>query len=307
MSKNFEEEYKALAENDLPDLWNRIEAGLTPRSTVSESGEADRITRKQEQIIDKPEGRADHNKVIQFFLRYKTVAAAAICVIIILPAVLVLGNLNSGKSKTTELCEEAMDAAAPMEEGLDTAAAAAETAAETAEAVTEEPVEEEMADEAFTDSMSDMSSSVENDVEEAVTEDMATGALQDKEAETENERSSGSTADGAAEKITELEKEEKQLADAGGEEKASEIIYQNVTVKILERTEEEVTTQGDWFHGMKAEVVSSQNDGLKPGDELTIWVSLASSTMYIVGEEYKLDISYDPDRECDYRIAATHF
>ena len=31
MSKNFEEEYKALANEDLPDLWNRIEAGLTNR------------------------------------------------------------------------------------------------------------------------------------------------------------------------------------------------------------------------------------------------------------------------------------
>jgi len=304
MSKNFEEEYKALAENDLPDLWNRIEAGLTPRSTVSESGEADRTTRKQEQITDKPKGRSDHNKVIQFFVRYKTVAAAAICVIIILPAVLVLGNLNGGKSKTTELCEDAMDAAAPMEEGLDTTAAAAEAATETSEAVTEEPVEEEMADEVFADSMSDMSPSVENDAAEAAAEDMAAGNLQNAEAEVENDRSSGSTSDGAAEKMTELEK---QQADAGGEEKASEIIYENVTVKILERTEEEVTTQSDWFHGMKAEVVSSQDDGLKPGDELTIWVSLASSTMYIVGEEYKLDISYDPDRECDYRIAATHY
>ena len=36
MSKNFEEEYKALADQELPDLWDRIEEGLAPRSTPKE-------------------------------------------------------------------------------------------------------------------------------------------------------------------------------------------------------------------------------------------------------------------------------
>ena len=35
MNKSFEEEYKALAQSKLPDLWDRIEAGLSEKKPVS--------------------------------------------------------------------------------------------------------------------------------------------------------------------------------------------------------------------------------------------------------------------------------
>ena len=36
MSKNLEEEYKKLALDEAPDLWDRIEAGLSEKSTSEE-------------------------------------------------------------------------------------------------------------------------------------------------------------------------------------------------------------------------------------------------------------------------------
>ena len=46
MSKNFEQEYKALANEDLPDLWNRIENGLAPRTTAL-TDEADQDVKQE--------------------------------------------------------------------------------------------------------------------------------------------------------------------------------------------------------------------------------------------------------------------
>ncbi|MDO4303265.1 MAG: hypothetical protein Q4D94_05065 [Bacillota bacterium] len=302
MSKNFEQEYKALAENDLPDLWDRIEAGLSSKTITSKSSEAKESigetgAEEIQEVITGKKSQADHNRAIFYFSKYKTVVAAAICVIVILPAFLVLGKINTSKSySTAEAADEASDAAAPMMEAADTAAIA-ETAEEAAYA--EEAPEEGMtaeggmeaeermvaeesmaADEAYDDSMSDMLASEDN-----------------------------GTAGSAAGGITEDLKEEaqKQQADASSAKKSSEIIYQNVTVKVLEATGDEVVTQKDWFCGMKVEVVSDPAGELEQGTELTLWVSLTSSVAYVNGKEYELDISYDPDRECDYQIEAAHF
>lgn len=308
MSKNFEQEYKALAENDLPDLWDRIEAGLNSKTITSKSNEAkesigEAEAEKIQEVITGKKSQADHNRAIFYFSKYKTVVAAAICVIVILPAFLVLGKINTSKSySTTEAADEALDAAAPMTEAADTAAIA-ETAEEAAYA--EEAPEEGMAaDEAYDDSMSDMMASEDNGTAGSDVEAMD-DALKDK-TELENERASGSAAGGTAEDLK-AEEAEKQQANESSTKKTSEIIYQNVTVKVLEGTGEEVTTQKDWFCGMKVEVVSDPAGELEQGTELTLWVSLTSSVAYVNGKEYELDISYDPDRECDYQIEATHF
>lgn len=82
MSKNFEEEYKALADQKLPDLWDRIEEGLAPRSTPKEPGKRS-------------------TKIVQFVRRYKGSLAAVVCVLLILPAAILISQ-NTKKSDAAD-------------------------------------------------------------------------------------------------------------------------------------------------------------------------------------------------------------
>lgn len=82
MSKNFEEEYKALADQKLPDLWDRIEEGLAPRSTPKEPGKRS-------------------TKIVQFVRRYKGSLAAVVCVLLILPAAILISR-NTKKSDAAD-------------------------------------------------------------------------------------------------------------------------------------------------------------------------------------------------------------
>ena len=82
MSKNFEEEYKALADQELPDLWDRIEEGLAPRSTPKE-----------------PVKKS--TKIVQFVRRYKGSLAAVVCVLLILPAAILISQ-NTKKSDAAD-------------------------------------------------------------------------------------------------------------------------------------------------------------------------------------------------------------
>lgn len=82
MSKNFEEEYKALADQKLPDLWDRIEEGLAPRSTPKE-----------------PVNKS--TKIVQFVRRYKGSLAAVVCVLLILPAAILISR-NTKKSDAAD-------------------------------------------------------------------------------------------------------------------------------------------------------------------------------------------------------------
>ncbi len=294
MSKNFEEEYKALAENDLPDLWNRIESGLTPRTITSQN---------TEELEEQQKGKESAG-IIVFLRKYKTVAAAAVCVILILPAALILGRLNARKndeSSPAELCAEAADTSAAMPETEEIA----EDEAETAEA----------ADEAVGETADEAGAETAKAADEAGMTEAADGAETAKAADRDEAYTDGvndmlSSADSGSASDDGNVQEEQKLESArasGSEDAEKEIIYQNVTVKILGSTGDEVTTQKNWFHGIKAEVLSDPNGAWEQGTELTLWVSLFSSVAYLDGEEYTLDISYDPDRECAYQITVTHF
>ena len=57
MSKNFEQAYKELAQKETPDLWDRIEAGLTEKSAPKKTDISKDIGKDiQKQIVsDKPD------------------------------------------------------------------------------------------------------------------------------------------------------------------------------------------------------------------------------------------------------------
>lgn len=114
MSKNFEEEYKALADRELPDLWDRIEEGLAPRSTPKE-----------------PVKKS--TKIVQFVRRYKGSLAAVVCVLLILPAAILISQNTKKSDAADQIANERFRRPVVLTEGLESmpeeaAAAAGEEA-----------------------------------------------------------------------------------------------------------------------------------------------------------------------------------
>ena len=114
MSKNFEEEYKALADQEIPDLWDRIEEGLAPRSTPKE-----------------PVKKS--TKIVQFVRRYKGSLAAVVCVLLILPAAILISRNTKKSDAADHIANERFRRPVVLTEGLESmpeeaAAAAGEEA-----------------------------------------------------------------------------------------------------------------------------------------------------------------------------------
>ena len=81
MNKDFEQAYRELAQSEIPDLWDRIEAGLSEKSTPEKEQEKKRI----------------------YFGRYAGMAAAVLCAALIVPAVLFVGQREGKGGYTTEM------------------------------------------------------------------------------------------------------------------------------------------------------------------------------------------------------------
>lgn len=299
MSKNFEEEYKALANEELPDLWNRIESGLTPKTTALAEENGDK-----QQTEGQEKGRSEKRKVISFLYRYRTVAVAALCVIVILPAVLVLGKSGSlGGSEswesTNDSAQMAMDKTAAG--GWDEAAAEEGIVEDVEDAEAEATTEE--ASEAYTPTQA----------QESLQEDeaLASGGASDAFSRADN----GMDTDGAAlpadMATTEAEKKMKDEAsdlsdakqEAAEEESREESVkvYEKVTVKVTGTGDRLVETDSGLFSEVKMKVIKDPSGELSEGLEITVGIAVTSSRGYFTGEEYTLDISYSPDRECPYR------
>ena len=122
MSKNFEEEYKALADQEIPDLWDRIEEGLAPRSTPKE-----------------PVKKS--TKIVQFVRRYKGSLAAVVCVLLILPAAILISQNTKKSDAADQIANERFRRPVVLTEELESMpeeAAAAEEAAAYSEDAAEE-------------------------------------------------------------------------------------------------------------------------------------------------------------------------
>lgn len=122
MGRDFEQEFRELKQSEIPDLWNRIEAGLSEKTNMTHvSGNA----------ITVEKGRRNIRKRFSW-RKWGTLIAACLCVIIIFPAFsLFVRNKSYSESATGA---PACDTAA----GTASDAAALESAPETSEAIAEE-------------------------------------------------------------------------------------------------------------------------------------------------------------------------
>lgn len=145
MSKNFEQAYKELAQKETPDLWDRIEAGLTEKSAPKKTDISKDIGKDiQKQIVsDKPDevntGKSGNKektlstKIRVFAGKYTGIAAAVLCLAVILPAAVFLkrsgeksfsGGMIAEGSKEAQILEEEQR----IEETQETEEAAADMA-----------------------------------------------------------------------------------------------------------------------------------------------------------------------------------
>lgn len=175
MSKDFEQAYRELAEREIPDLWDRIEAGLESRTTPARIQESEAGTAKKQL------------KKIKWmrFNRYSGIAAAAVCVAVVIPAAVFLwrsGNraFSDGGSGGARLTED-IDMAAAQNEAMEFIADEAEAVAEESVAAAGESAEavEESADVAEETAGTADAGQAEEGVQEAATEDMDGGGETD--------------------------------------------------------------------------------------------------------------------------------
>lgn len=311
MSKNFENEYIALTQVEVPDLWDRIEAGLNPKSTQdSEKVEASVIdfekeiaSRKEADCKDKAE-----KTLIYFVKRYKTVLAAAVCVIVILPAAVMIGRIGMGGSKS----ESAADTApAEMEYAVVTEAAAEEMAA------MEEAIEETAAE----DVMEEAEMAIEEATESyEMSEEVADGAQMSMEAAKDTSDEYGKEM---SEETTGTEMKEAVNSAAGVSTEAAEeeravvvdkldaedrTVLTHVTIRIL--TKEEVALDGE-SKGLgnlyRAEVLNDADGLIAEGDEILVYISPLSS-LYLPDKEetYDVMLEYDSTREYPFWLKSCY-
>lgn len=315
MSKNFEEEYKALVSEELPDLWNRIEDGLTPKTTAlsEETGKNRPAEEEGKSESGKEQGR-NKGKVLSFLYKYRTVAAAALCVVIVIPAVIVLGKM--GRTKEWEGLDEMPEinmSAAQNQDGQATAevtdrCAVEEFAAEAAEEesvdTTMESTAADMAEYAVAEADSESGAVSRGSADSGAGSSSAGSSVRDMGETASADEASAMPAD-AEKKLNNNQQLSDSMAEAAAEEKQEEKmkVYENITVEVTEITEETTEAEKNIFYGMKVKVVKDPAGELAEGKEITVWVSYSSSMAYLEGETYTLKLSYDPDRECPYQVS----
>lgn len=123
MNKNFENEYRKKIQEETPDLWNRIEEGLTEKKTEKQVVEFQAKTRRSK------------------ILKISSFAAACVCLAIILP-VFVFTEKNYDQNSATAETVESAESAEPIVADASEDETWEEAAADEDMAVIEEPLEE---------------------------------------------------------------------------------------------------------------------------------------------------------------------
>ncbi len=271
MSKDFEKSYRELAKSEAPDLWDRIESGLSRQSTRGQAEEE-----KRTETAPKEKKRRS-GKILHGIYRYSPMAAAVICAIIIIP-IFINGDkpAPSLKAEMEEIAEsEAAEmAAVPQEEGI------AQTDAD-AGAEQESAVEESGAQ----DSAAAGSAVQDSVVEESTLRDhsAAGGAVQESAME------ESSDEDSAVEKRAESKKAENALQNTALDPEGFFRVVVEVTGSKDVAAQENAQEAGTVYTAL----VERDPEGiLAKGEEIAIFIPVYSSVSLAVGEAFELDLTY---------------
>ncbi len=311
MSKVFDEEYRRLAENDIPDLWNRIEAGLNmqPINAVPDTQPINAVpdTQPINAAPDaRPTGAISHIETdptrrnrgipLRTIRKYAGIVAACICAAIIIPAAVNRGKLtdmsampsaeDADAAAPEEIAYEAAEAElAPTETAPEEDASAAAEYAPAAEAAPEEAVAEAepdytsdtggLSDGEMPSERSDTAGQTIDEIKDEITADEGMPA----ELETENQ------FDGIAENnsLTPKDKEDYQGMLADGQ------IVKGVSITVIATDTTESAT-------VYYAVIREDSDQLFTQGEMITFIKTAAVAEEInVGEYYQVNLRYDEE------------
>lgn len=258
MSKNFERAYRELAQAEAPDLWDRIEAGLKSRS-ISSAEELQEVSRMKK-------------KKVFAFRKYSGVIAAAVCVAVILPAVIFIRQTSKGYSlaDTTEsagaadeIREDSADSGAETEEICDDAAAW--------------PAEEK----AMAGGAAQQTESVQAAEDGAAEKKYSDAAVKEETADLEAEDMIEESGDSLREASTSL-LERAETKDGA--------VLEHVVIKVTEIKEdfyqEEEKLRGAWCTAN----LQQSADGLSEGEEILIYMPFDFQATLSEGGVFEVDL-----------------
>ena len=157
MSKNFEDAYKAEVQQNIPDLWSRIESSLPEKTpvaaaeTMAPEAKAESVASTQNRQNTNSNKKTKKNPYA--WIKWASLAAAGLLLVVLMPAVLgigifslIAGSKTSSDMAANESCAEEPQYAADAEENMMYDSDSMEGGF-TMDSVTEEFIQEEMAEE----------------------------------------------------------------------------------------------------------------------------------------------------------------
>lgn len=286
MERDFEREFRELKQNEIPDLWNRIEAGLSEKQNVTQMSQdviaINHISGAGRGHFEKNDFGKEDTKKTFAWRKWGTLIAACVCVVIILPAFSLLIRDKSYSGSGSDTAANTTEAAAEDNAAMDTATAEnaeSEFAADEAAAAEEAIPENGMADSAGMESTEGMDSGTgaadAGSVEAAVTTndaaaDTSSDAASENAAPDMEEAAENKTADIAA---GNTQTQEADRADASGkeEEKAvwDELTDGQILEEVVVRIQKAETVAGEMLYQAAVEQADA-DDILEAGTQIAL-------------------------------------
>ncbi len=287
MSKDFEQAYTELAKSEAPDLWDRIECGLTERSTQPEADSGPAVS------------SSGQGKKFLFPIRkYSAMAAAVICVIIIIPVLIRMNR--SYEFAESDSSGAAMDMTAAQEAGgMEPAVeeAAVEESTESAEGAADGPAasEEKLSQERMSAESAAKEAKAASGENTAPEPQMPAAKEAEKSADEDVERS---TADDKG--VSELTTKAEQTSDL------EEVLF-GVTLEVT-GSAELIPEEDSGESGVVYTAVVRKDPGglLKEGEEITVFVPAYSSDSLMENMSFEVDLCRHGGDKYAFTICGYH-
>ena len=270
MKKDFEKAYKEFAETEVPDLWDRIEAGLSEKSAPAE-------TKAEKNKKTAPVNKK--TKIAVFMRKYSALAAAIVCAIILIPTMIVMK-----KSDSKFMSESAYDEKAVAEE-----AGAASMMTEEASVETEAVAEV-----------------AEMEQEEAAKEPKMESKVAAAEVFSQKESASGAVKESAkADRAMNDAVCEDAAPEDYNKQNAQEL--KNIVVKVKKAEEKPLENEAEEAGVLYTAVVKRNPSGLpKEGEEIQIFIPVVSSVALVEDSTFELDLVLSEREENIYTVTGCH-
>lgn len=287
MSKDFERAYTELAKSEAPDLWDRIECGLTERSTQPEADSGPAVS-----------SSGQGKKFLFPILKYSAMAAAVICVIIIIPVLIRMNR--SYEFAESDSSGAAMDMTAAQEAGgMEPAVeeAAVEEGAESAEGAADGPAASE-------EKLSQERMSAESAAKEAKA---ASGENTAPEPQMPAAKEAEESADEDVVKSTAGDKGVAELTTKAEQTSDLEEVLFGVTLEVT-GSAELIPEEDSGESGVVYTAVVRKDPGglLKEGEEITVFVPAYSSDSLMEDMSFEVDLCRHGGDKYAFTICGYH-